>query len=827
MSKSVKCIVALILILLTVFAPVGYLPTEVTASAATEEELNRPNVFLKQQTSVTCTLSSAAMLMRRTAICANMEKWEEITEENIRPVGWTNGVGLRWNFTFSNITIGHGYFSDDDNKTEILNLLEQYPQGLVIYNAGNEDQTHAVFLCDYDELNDIFYVADPATNAPEGRIPLIESTIKGETQDDKLNNLDAYWYIVSPVVTKENGEYIAPDMTYEPPEVPGDTVSFNQTKEDVNSYFVVSDETTDGAALRYYPSGSSSAYTRVNKGTILYIDAVGKNNFGAEWYRTSSGYYIFSSNLVPFEEYSDEITKFNNTSVKSEGTYSAKGKNNADVSLRLEPAEGNNIVSKIKNGTKMYITHSGVNSIGARWFRTQEGYYIKASDTEFVSESKLDGSDFAGELSFVTGEYRTEPVEDENHAVETDPVEYRITASALNVRKSAVDGDIIGKLPNGTVVKVTAILGNWGRIEYNSQEGWISLEYAEKITNIVTPITVESIKISNDMIQTGNSVVCSVNINSDVACKYKFYVFNDDKKEVFSTSDFVAGNSFSYTAKEAGVYYFYVEIKADDGRQVDGYSGNFTVRNKLQLESVKSNADDCIYVNEKLIWTVTPVSVSATSKYRYTLYFNGKILIEKDSISPIFGHVPTEEGVYLLKVYIEDEFSSSEEIESEKITVISELIIESIDVSKTTVVSGEETVCTIKATGGVGAYKYLFTVFKDDVLYITGSYLSKNNIAFNFKEAGIYKIFCTVIDSEKSIVSSFSAPVTVLEMMPGDLDNDGKVTAIDARKVLRFSAGLETLSEGQKIASDVNKDGKINAIDARAVLRCSANLEKL
>ena len=825
MSKSVKCIVALFLILLTVFAPVGLLPAEVTAFAASEEELNRPNVFLKQQTPVTCTLASAAMLMRRTAICANMEEWEEITEENIRSVGWTNGVGLRWNFTFSNITIGHGYFSGDDNKAELLSLLEQYPQGLVIYNAGNEDQTHAVFLCDYDELNDIFYVADPASNAPEGRIPLIDSTIKGETQEDRINNLDAYWYIVSPVVTKENGEYIAPDMSYEPPEVPGDTATFNQTRKDIKSYYVVSDETAEGAALRYYPSGSSSAYTHVNKGTILFIEASGKNNFGAEWYKTSSGYYIFSSNLVPFEEYSDEVVKFNNTSVAAKGTYSVK--NGKEASLRLEPAEGNNIVSKVSEKTKLFITHSGVNSIGAKWLKTQEGYYVKASEVEFLSDKKLDGCDFNGELSYVTGEYRAEPVEDENQAVETDPVEYKVTASALNVRKSAVDGAIIGKLPKGTVVTVTAILGNWGRIKFESQEGWISLEYAEKITNVVTPITIESVKISNDMIQTGNSVVCSVNINSDVACLYKFHVFDDDKNPIYSASDFIGENSFSYTAKEAGVYYFYVEIKAADGRQVSGYSGNFTVRNKLQLQSVKSNADDCIFVNEKLIWTVTAESVSHTAKYRYSLYLNNKLLIEKDSISPIFSHIPDVEGVYVLKVYLEDEFSSSEEIESEKITVIRQLTIDSIQISETTVVAGEETICTINASGGAGVRRYLFSVFKDDKLFTSGAYTTKNSASFRFNEAGVYKIFCTVTDSENAILSSFSAPVTVLEMKTGDVDNDGKITAVDARIVLRYSAGLDKMSEGQLVAADVNKDGKANAIDARKILRCAANLEKI
>ena len=826
MSKSVKCLLAVILTLLTVYTPVGFVFSDITAFAATEEELNRPNVFLKQQTSVTCTLASAAMLMRRTAICAGMESWAEITEENIRPVAWTNGVGLRWNFTYSNITIGHGYFAGDDNKTELLNLLEQYPQGLVIYNAGNEDQTHAVFLCDYDEFNDIFYVADPAMGSPEGRIPLIESTIKGETQEDQINNLDAFWYVVSPVVTVEGGAYLAPDVSSGSTDVPGDTVTFNQTKKKIGAYYVVADDVTEGAALRYYPSGSSTAYTRVNKGAILFVDSIGKNNFGAEWYKTESGYYIFSSNLVPYEDYSAEIVKFRNTAVSAEGTYSVSSADGV-AELRLEPAEGNNIIAKIEKSTKLYIKQSGVNSVGAKWYLTQEGYYIKASEVEFVSSEKLSGADFKGELSSVRGEYRVEPVEDDELPAEIDPVEYKITASALNVRKYPVDGDILGMLSKGTVVKVSAILGNWGRIEYNSREAWISLEYAEKITNVVTPITIESIKINKDMVQTGEEIECVVKINSDVACMYRFSVYNSDGEKVFSNGSLVANNTFRYKTENPGMYYFYIDVVAGDGRTINGYSGNFSVHNKLQLESVKSNVDDKAFADQEIVWTVKTVSESSTSKFRYTLYFDGKILLEKDSLLPSFRYVPENAGVYQLKVYLEDEYSSSEEISSEQIIVVRELNIESVVVSASTAFAGESVECTVNAVGGKGEYKYVFSVFKDNQPVKSGSYVTNNKQKIVLEDAGTYRILCAVMDSESTIVSAFSSPIVVAELRPGDLDNDKKVTAIDARTVLRASAGMETLTPGQKIAADVNKDGKVNAIDARIILRCAANLEKL
>lgn len=65
---------------------------------------------------------------------------------------------------------------------------------------------------------------------------------------------------------------------------------------------------------------------------------------------------------------------------------------------------------------------------------------------------------------------------------ETSLGKYRITASSLNVRKGAgASYDIRGTLSNGDVVEVFETSGNWGRIFYNGDTGWISMNYAEHI----------------------------------------------------------------------------------------------------------------------------------------------------------------------------------------------------------------------------------------------------------------------------------------------------------------------------------------------------------
>ncbi len=56
----------------------------------------------------------------------------------------------------------------------------------------------------------------------------------------------------------------------------------------------------------------------------------------------------------------------------------------------------------------------------------------------------------------------------------------------------------------------------------------------------------------------------------------------------------------------------------------------------------------------------------------------------------------------------------------------------------------------------------------------------------------------------------------------GDVNNDGKVTAADARKILRVSAKLDVLTGQAKKNADVDGDGDTDAIDARDALRIAS-----
>lgn len=141
--------------------------------------------YLKQQTSVTCTLTSAAMMMRRRACLDGLENWTDITESSLRRVAWSY-VGLSHDFSMLGITVLHSAFESGTSvESQLISLLKTHPEGIVVYNRR---VPHAILVTDYTD--GVFYCADPSTAAPSGRIPVSEASIS-------ISNANFYWYVAS------------------------------------------------------------------------------------------------------------------------------------------------------------------------------------------------------------------------------------------------------------------------------------------------------------------------------------------------------------------------------------------------------------------------------------------------------------------------------------------------------------------------------------------------------------------------------------------------------------------------------------------------------
>ena len=85
-----------------------------------------------------------------------------------------------------------------------------------------------------------------------------------------------------------------------------------------------------------------------------------------------------------------------------------------------------------------------------------------------------------------------------------------------------------------------------------------------------------------------------------------------------------------------------------------------------------------------------------------------------------------------------------------------------------------------------------------------------------------YMVFTT--DHFSKYILTTEEPSSAL---PGDINGDGKVTAVDARWILQIAAGTRQVTEAERKSVDLNKDGKVTAVDARWVLQVAAGTRVL
>lgn len=142
----------------------------------------------------------------------------------------------------------------------------------------------------------------------------------------------------------------------------------------------------------------------------------------------------------------------------------------------------------------------------------------------------------------------------------------------------------------------------------------------------------------------------------------------------------------------------------------------------------------------------------------------------------------------------------------------------------------------VEATGLTAGSQYLLLMVSgdgapgaDNIVYIDQQAADANGtVAFTaYPQAlgkGSYRIFLLGGDqtlSSGGLAVSFQAyvPYTL-----GDVDNNGKIQAVDALAVLRHVAKIETLDDTASLAADVDCDGKVKAVDALAILRYVAKI---
>ena len=132
---------------------------------------------------------------------------------------------------------------------------------------------------------------------------------------------------------------------------------------------------------------------------------------------------------------------------------------------------------------------------------------------------------------------------------------------------------------------------------------------------------------------------------------------------------------------------------------------------------------------------------------------------------------------------------------------------------------------TQKAEAEVYIEKKLLGPFwqKLNMKYTDSFYERYHMESFDFKvtENGTYRAVLNVQIGEDDIELKTVCDYEKGKLI-GDVNLDGRITAADARLVLRYSARLEGDSVDIRRHGDINNDGKVTAYDARLLLKISA-----
>ena len=152
------------------------------------------DVYMTQSVAHTCTLIAATMMLRNYS-CQRGSPYLQVTDTAVGHYAWTKQYGLSHDFTIGQVSVT---CNDDirncrDKKAYLINVLQYHKEGVVIYDTG---APHAIWLFGYDEATDTFYCADTIGRNGGRAIPLADSIIRGETQQDKVNTIDKIWYIL-------------------------------------------------------------------------------------------------------------------------------------------------------------------------------------------------------------------------------------------------------------------------------------------------------------------------------------------------------------------------------------------------------------------------------------------------------------------------------------------------------------------------------------------------------------------------------------------------------------------------------------------------------
>ncbi len=398
---------------------------------------------------------------------------------------------------------------------------------------------------------------------------------------------------------------------------------------------------------------------------------------------------------------------------------------------------------------------------------------------------------------------------------------------AMGIYKNELDYSGSGNLWYGHFKDVSKTSGGYNVITISGKNCLYDLieKYGNEIYNVAYCLGTGGTSGPTHVLYIRAIINGEVYFADSFGCSYNRKYYPEGTCTVLSLEDFVSaykrmnGNAYGcvYFTKNEGSDHYIGSAEKPDGWQNsnrDYTPGEYIITaSMLRVRSGADTDSDSL----GLLANGTTVTVRAVKDNWGKIDFEGRV-----------GWICLDYALRLSSTTDRVEDSSAD---GSLNSVASQLRATYLSSDRPAVFSDTDVTWTAGAEGGSGKYFYAFYVYRDGTKIYSGTFTASNTFTYNVDKKGVYQASVTILDDANNQAQIISNDVICVgeekDIVKGDADGDGKVTAADSRFALRMAAHIDTLTGKNFICADIDKDGVISSADARRILRKAAGLEEI
>lgn len=342
---------------------------------------------------------------------------------------------------------------------------------------------------------------------------------------------------------------------------------------------------------------------------------------------------------------------------------------------------------------------------------------------------------------------------------------WKVTASSgLNLRSGAgTSYESKAVIPCGKILSVTQTVSDgvnkWGYVSYQSQEGWISLNYAKRVSSAAIGLTSS---ISTAKVTLGSSIKIKASASGGSGSfQYAYYYKKNSSSNWIRIKNYSNSKIVTYQPLSATDYTILIKAKDSKG-QVAEKKWSISVRKPLTNTSAVSAQKT--YTGKTL--TLNGASYGGFGSIQYAYYFkrpsdNNWVTIKGYSASKKVGFVPLTAAEYSILIKAKDENGNISK-KTFKV-VVKRALTNTSSVSASKVRSGSAVAMNGSAVGGSGSYQYAYYYRTSASSSWTAiqKYSKSTSVLFMPAKSGEYELLIKVKDSEDTIAKKvFNLTVT-------------------------------------------------------------------